>query len=344
MKLLICTQAVDQDDPALGFFHEWIAKLAPRFDSIEVICLREGRHTLPANVSVHSLGKESSRSRLKYVSRFYRYVIGLAGSYDAVFVHQNQEYVLLAGWLWKLMGKRVYLWRNHYAGSFLTDIAAAFCDKVFCTSKHSYTAKYKKTMLMPVGVDTDLFRSDAGKRIPCSILFLGRITPSKHPDILIEALGMLEKEGTEFTATICGPTLAKDETYLASLKQRVSELKLDEKVTFKGGVSHGETPALYASHDIFVNLAESGMYDKTLFEAAASGTLVVASSRDYTKLVGDTFAFDDSAASLAHTLEALLDTSETNRQTYAIQLRHLAEEGHSFTKLMTSLARVLRAY
>ena len=76
----------------------------------------------------------------------------------------NQEYVLIAGWLWKLLGKRTYLWRNHYAGSWLTDVAAVFCTKVFCTSKHSYTVKYKKTVLMPVGVDTERFTPGARHR------------------------------------------------------------------------------------------------------------------------------------------------------------------------------------
>src|SRR3989344_3692203 len=59
MRLLICTQAADQDDPVLGFFHEWIAGLAKQFESVEVVCLKEGRHALPANVSVHSLGKSA---------------------------------------------------------------------------------------------------------------------------------------------------------------------------------------------------------------------------------------------------------------------------------------------
>lgn len=42
MRLLILTQAVDLDDPVLGFFHRWIVEFAKRFDTIEVICLKAG--------------------------------------------------------------------------------------------------------------------------------------------------------------------------------------------------------------------------------------------------------------------------------------------------------------
>src|SRR5947207_2952335 len=137
MRLLITTQAVDTNDPVMGFFVEWLLALSNRFEHIHVICLKKGAYTLPPNVSVHSLGKpsfakamkgEGSRAidRLKYTMRFYRYSWNLRGEYDSVFVHMNQEYVLLAGALWKALGRKVYLWRNHIKGSFLTNIAVSF--------------------------------------------------------------------------------------------------------------------------------------------------------------------------------------------------------------------------
>ncbi len=156
-KLLILTQAVDTQDPVLGFFHAWIEGLAKHYESVSVICLKEGRHSLPDNVRVYSLGKEGGRSRLKYVARFYRYSWQLRKEYDSVFVHMNEEYALLGGGVVEAarqarvslaqlsQGKRVY---RHCGG---------ILHKCICTSKHSYTAKYKKTILMPVGVDTTRF-------------------------------------------------------------------------------------------------------------------------------------------------------------------------------------------
>src|ERR1041385_8548279 len=120
MRLLVTTQAVDLNDPVLGFFHRWIEELAKHYEHVHVICLKEGEQRLPSNVSVHSLGKEQGRSRVKYLVLFYRYIWTLRNEYDAVFVHMNQEYVLLGWKLWFLLGKRIVLWRNHKKGSFLT--------------------------------------------------------------------------------------------------------------------------------------------------------------------------------------------------------------------------------
>lgn len=59
MRLLVVTQAVDKQDPVLGFFHRWLEEFAKHADQLIVICLREGTHSLPSNVRIYSLGKEN---------------------------------------------------------------------------------------------------------------------------------------------------------------------------------------------------------------------------------------------------------------------------------------------
>ena len=306
MKLLIITQAVDTEDPVLGFFVRWIEEFAKHVEHIEVICLKEGKHdSLPANVVVHSLGKELGRAnRITYAIRFKLLAWKLRHDYDAVFVHMNQEYILIFGLLWKLLGKRIYLWRNHYAGSWLTDVAAVFCTKVFCTSHHSYTAKYAKTVLMPVGVDTERFTlGEHIQKKPHSILFLARMSPSKRPDMLIDALASLARDDIDFIATFVGSPLPKDEAYYASLKEKAQALA--GSVTFLHGVPNSETIDLYRAHEIFVNCSPSGMFDKTLFEAAACGCRVLATSDDFSLLAGPGSHFS-SATELADRLQSAL--------------------------------------
>lgn len=314
MRLLVITQEIDTESSTLGFFHEWLCELASKFETIEAVCLKAGKHSLPENVHVHSLGKENGGvSRLVYVVRFKWLAWKLRHEYDAVFVHMNQEYILIAGPLWKLFGKRIYLWRNHYAGSWVTDIAVMFCTKVFCTSKHSYTAKYKKTTLMPVGVDLSRFtETSAVVRASRSILFLARLAPSKRADMFIEALGLLNQEGITFSASIVGSPLPADEEYYVSLVNRAKELNLSSQVTFSPGVPHDKTPHIYASHDIFVNCSRSGMFDKTLFEAAASGCLVLAASDDFKAATGERFYFEN-LETLVERLREMLVLTERDR-------------------------------
>src|SRR3989344_8754334 len=221
MKLLIVTQAVDLDDPILGFFHRWIEELAARCESVIVVCLKEGRHQLPHNVRVLSLGKDVGASRKTKLWRFYRYIFAYRHEYDAVFVHMNQEYVLLAGLFWRQWCKRVYLWRNHWAGNFLTRVAVALSHKVFYTSKSSFTAQFKKTKIMPVGVD---IVTSPTTRVPRSILFLGRIAPSKHPEVLLDALARLSDVKVEHSASFYGSSLPRDEAFGETLRVRASTM------------------------------------------------------------------------------------------------------------------------
>lgn len=335
MKLLVVTQAADENDQALGFFTGWIGEFSKHAERVEVICLTEGKHALPANARVHSLGKEQGRqNRFVYAWRFLSLAWNLRHEYDAVFVHMNQEYVLLAGWLWKLLGKPLYMWRNHYAGSWLTDIAAAFSMKVFCTSKHSYTAKYAKTVLMPVGVDTDRFKPDDRiSRKPHSILFLSRMSPAKRPDMLLDALAILARSGTSFTATFVGSPLPKDEAYYRSIKGQASTYQLDDVVAFLPGVPNAETPALYRSHEVFVNCSSSGMFDKTLFEAAACGCRVLAASADFAGLAGSESYFT-TAEGLAMKLKAALAAGPGREVPVFVAANSLAALGEKLMEAM----------
>lgn len=294
MKLLIITQKVNKNDPILGFFHGWIVEFAKTFDSIVSICLEKGEYNLPSNVKVLSLGKESGASRIKYLINFYKYIWQERKNYDAVFVHMNQEYVLLGGKLWFLLGKKVYMWRNHHAGNWLTDVASFFCNKVFCTSKFSYTARYKKTVFMPVGIDTKIFRIKEGvTRKENSALFLGRIAPVKRLDLLIRAMIELNSENIKYQTSIYGDALPQDKDYLDFLKQKVKQKGLDRNIAFYQGIPNTATVDVYNSHQLFINLSTSGMYDKTIFEAMACGCLVLASNKNLLGLIPDRYVFEE---------------------------------------------------
>ena len=278
-RLLIITQKIDINDPVLGFFHNWIYEFAKNFSGIVAICLERGDYDLLGNVKVLSLGKEKQKSRLKYLILFYKYIWQERKNYDFVFVHMNQEYILLSGLIWKILGKKIYMWRNHYSGNLLTDIVSIFCNGIFCTSKYSYTAKYRKTILMPVGVNTNFFKLIPYiKRKPKSVLFLGRIAPSKNVGVFVEVLGMLRNKNILFSADIYGDALPKDEDYFRKLKKRANELHLNDVLTFNIGVPNTQTPEIYNAHDIFVNLSPSGMYDKTIFEAMNCGCFTLVSN------------------------------------------------------------------
>jgi len=293
MKLLIITQKVDKNDSVLGFFHRWISEFSKHYDSVLVICLYKGEYSLPNNVKVLSLGKESGESKIKYVFNFYRYIWLMRNEYDKVFVHMNQEYVLLGGLILKILKKDIFMWRNHHAGSWLTNASVYFCKNVLCTSKYSYTAKFKSTVIMPVGVDLVNFKPNSNiDRPPQSILYLGRISPSKNIDIFIDALIDLKNNFPQLTGTICGDIDINNVEYYESLIRKVKKGGADSYISFVKGVPNTETVAIYSRHEVFVNLSSSGMYDKTIFEAIACGCITIASNDNLVGQLKDICIFE----------------------------------------------------
>ena len=344
MRLLVITQAVDAEDVQLGFFVEWLVALAPHYEYVEVICLKEGAHTLPANVRVRSLGKEresGSRTgkRMRYVGRFFR-ALFTAKRYDAVFVHMNQEYVLLAGLWWRLLRRPVYLWRNHYSGSFLTDIAARLSRRVFYTSRYSYTARFPHAIQMPVGIDTERF-APGSDREPRAIVSVGRVAPSKRLELLVDALHLLHRDAIAFVARIYGDPLPQDRPYLDSLRSACEELGIAE-LSFHPGVPHRDVPAILSRASVFVNVSKSGMLDKTIFEAASAGCLVLARSDDYHAWVDERFRImSDEPTELAQKLRALLVLPPEDEKTARERLRAMVIERHGLSELARRLHEVL---
>ncbi len=344
MKLLILTQKVDKKDPILGFFHDWIAELSKKFSEVSVICLEKGEFDLPQNVRVYSLGKESGGSKIKYVRNFMNLILGLHKQYDSVFIHMNQEYVLLGGFFWKIMGKKIFFWRNHPKGNFLTRIAVLLSDKVFYTSKYSYTAKFKKAVIMPVGIDTERFKDGKKERLKNSILFLSRMSPIKKPDLLIEALGILNKENTDFVCDFYGDPLPKDQDYYDLLKNKVREFRLENKVNFYKGVPNRETPGIYAKHSIFVNLTPAGSFDKTIFEAGACGCLLVVANQSLVGAIDERMILKkQKPEDVVDCISFWLGVSKTEKESASTKLQEYILKTHSLDLLVNKLAGVITA-
>ena len=132
---------------------------------------------------------------------------------------------------------------------------------------------------MPVGVDTDLFTLEHIARKPKINSILRAHVAVETPRYSFRGIGRNATYGGRFHCiTSTEPPLPKHVAYTEALKTRVRELALDGKVSFYPGIPyHRELKC--SAHEIFVNLGASGMYDKMLFEAAASGCIVLAASR-----------------------------------------------------------------
>ncbi len=346
------TQKVDREDPILGFFHTWIYKLSFKFEFIYVVCLWKGKLDLPGNVKVYSLGKElkfsifnfqfSILKKIRYIFKFFNLCFFQSLSYDAVFVHMNQEYVLLGGIFWKIMRKMVFLWRNHPVGGVLTRLSVFLANKVFCTSEFAFVARYKKTSIMPVGIDTERFKDLKIEKSRNSILFLGRMSPIKKPDLLIDALNLLNQKDINFRCNFYGDPSPKDTDFYANLKAKARKLNLESKVIFHPGVPNYNAPTIYSEHNIFVNLTPTGSFDKTILEAAACGCLVVVTNESLKGEIDERMIIQDySASELAEKIEFWLNADSAEKADASLKLQKYVFQNHSLNALMEKLAKAI---
>ncbi len=347
MKLLVFTQVVDKNHSTLGFFHGWLQELSLRFESVQVVCLEMGEYDLPSNVHVHTLGKENkentniikNNNKYEYIKKFYSYLSALSHSYDAVFVHMNQEYVLLGGLYWKTQGTPIYFWRNHSYGNFITRIAIVLSTKVFATSSMSFTARdifgKKKTIIMPVGVDLKTFVPTQGVlRKKYSVCMVGRVSSVKHIEIMLETAAYLVALGSQISCTIVGSPGPNDALYMQSLRSHVEGEGLSPYVHFVSALPPHRVPEIYSSHEVCLNLTDDGSFDKTIVEAAACGTIPLVSHSSLKGFLPSVCITTPHRAGITKNLEELFDpkvqiTLREPLQTFA--------QSHSLEKLMDRL-------
>ncbi len=330
MKLLILTQKVDKNDPTLGFFHRWIEEFSKHVDSVIVICLYKGAVALPSNVRVLSLGKEEKISRLQYVSRFLAYIWQERKNYDVVFVHMNQVYILLGGWLWKLWGKRVALWYTHKKVSLSLKMAVAISDVVFTASKESFRYSTPKLMVMGHGIDTGIFAPQSHV-MSRKLLSTGRVSVTKNIHLMIEALAQIP----EATFDIAGEAIPE---YLVELKNQVKTLGLESRVHFLSTLVPAEIPGLCANSDLFLNLSDTGSMDKAILEAMASGTRVLTSNEAFRSILKPEALTTKDPQDIAARANALLSHPVDP------SLRAYVVENHELSRLIPRILSNLKSH
>ncbi len=351
MKLLIVTQAVDLDNPILAFFHSWIKEFAKNCEKVTVICLEKGRYELPSNVNVISLGKEKTKrlAKLGYVRNFYKLIFKERKNYDAVFVHMNPIYVVLGGILWITWGKPVGTWYTHRQVDLKLRVATMLSKVIFTASKESFGINSKKVNVIGHGIDVERFSGIGRKKElgsqPIRLISVGRITPIKNCDILIEAARILKKEWNKtFEILLIGaPVTPEDFAYEHKIKNLIDAYELGDAVKLTGNIPSEELPLHYSMSDASVNLVPTGGVDKVVLESMAAGVPVFSSNITFQEYFGDfsneLIFRERDASDLAHKIISLFERGDIAR--IAGELQKTAREKASVSALIKKILGML---
>jgi glycosyltransferase involved in cell wall biosynthesis len=345
MKLLIITQKVDINDDILGFIHGWIEKFAENLDKLYIICLVEGKHNLPKNVEVFSLGKGKGYSKLRQFFRFQKFLLKHLREVDGVFCHMCSIYAVLAFPLTKFFRKKLVLWHAHYKKSWLFRLAAKLVDKIVTSTALACSITSLKLRVVGQGIDVEKFkpqelRSEVENGF--KILFLGRISPVKDLETLVEAINILfnHKNVKNIQLEIVGsPSMERDKEYLKKIKNLVKELGLNNLVSFQQRVPNFRTPEIYNQADVFVNLTRVGSFDKTTLEAMACEILVLVSNQVFKEIFPENLQNvlmfkEKNPEDLAEKILYLRNLERDKKQIIRKELRKIIIKDHNLNNLI----------
>lgn len=336
MRLLIVTQTLDSDDPILGFFHRWVEEFAKHVEKVTVVALSVGKHDLPKNVSVHSLGKELGLERSSRIMRFVSLIIKLRYEYDTVFAHMNPEYVIAGGPFWRLFGKKVGFWYVHSAVGRRLKLALFLSHVVFTASKESLRLTHPKVKIVGHGIDTEVFVP--AKVFGDGIISVGRFSPSKNLEVIIDAMKILKSRGIHSPMVIMGaPGTKKEKEYAERIVTRAKSAE----VLVDAAMPNRSLPTPLQKRMIFLNASSTGSMDKAVLEAASVGLIPISSNVAFKDMLEPLGLYVEKGTpdAFANKVEEVLKLGD--KLTLSGKLREEVIEKYSLTKLIPKLVGLL---
>jgi glycosyltransferase involved in cell wall biosynthesis len=328
MKLVVITQRVDPDDPALGATVPMLRSLAARVDELVVLTLAARESSLPENVRVKVIAAPTQALR---GGRFAAALVPeLRPRPVAVLAHMSPIYAVLAAPLVRPLRIPLLLWFTHWRSSRLLQLAERVSTGVLTVDRSSFPLSSPKVIPIGHGIAVDA--------LPCveqedrlRLLALGRTSPAKGLDTIVEAARLA---GVELE--LRGPSLTGEErAYRDALG-----------VPVEPPVARREIARVYAAAGALVNNMRSGALDKVVFEAAASCLPVLVSNPGFGSLVEGIepslqFPQDDAEA-LAGRIRALSDAGPEARARIGRELRARVERDHSVDRWAERLLEAAR--
>lgn len=350
MKILIITQKYDINDSNLGVFIDWWDKLAEKIEKIYILALEKKSEPTKSNVEVISMGKENGAGFFGKFFGFYSGLLKTIGKTDAILVHMIPKYVILTAPIAFIFQKPIYLWYTGVSANRDLKIAVKLCRKVFTAHEAAMRIDTPKRVITGHGIDINLFKiSNLKSQISTfTILSVGRITPSKGHDLIINAVSDLIKSGYNLKLKIIGGVIQNYHLgYFAGLRKLVDDLKLENQVEFLGEVIYRDMPQYFNEAQILINAVPFGGLDKVILEAMASGVIPLTSNDAFLNVfpaeVSQDLVFKtNNPEDLKNKLKNILDKKLYQNESLRAELRAVVVKNHNLDNLIEKITEEMK--
>lgn len=333
LRILIFANEFDPAHDVMGFLPDWVRVLQRQGTDVRVMAQHVGK--ISRAVPLIDLDKYGRPGRIGRLVRTWTAMWRFRDQYDVLFVVMSPLWATVLSPLARLLGKRSYLWYAVWRGSWKLRCAERVVTGIFCSVPESFPFRSRKVRAIGQAIDIERYHPEEGQRISGRMLCLGRISPVKRIEVLLEALSIIPDLAEAHSVLIAGgPVSEGDRAYEADLRSRTARLGLEEAIVWLGKINHDATDELYRHADITVNMTPEGSFDKTMLEAMASGSIVVASNPALRRFlppdVADRTMFrQDDSQDLANVLADLLALSDAEKGQLRIAMRTAVMQHHS---------------
>jgi glycosyltransferase involved in cell wall biosynthesis len=325
-RLVLVTQALDPDDPALAATIPKVRALAALVDEVVVLALRAREAPLPGNCRVVVFGGGRRAGRAARLLRALRREARPGTT--AVLAHMAPVYAVLAAPVARPRGVPLLLWYTHWRATAMLRLAERLVDRVLSVERRSFPLDSAKVRAIGHGIDLEEFacRPAPPATAGLQLLALGRYSPAKGYPAVLEAVAGAVAAGLDVRLRLVGPALTGEErAHRAELEATVGRLGLEDRVRLDGPVRRAEVPELLRGCDALVNNMRAGAPDKVVYEAAASCVPVLASNPVFDAFLPDELRFGrDRPDELAERLRRLAGLDVDGRAALGALLRERA--------------------
>ena len=360
MNILIVTPIFP---PRVGGPATYVWDLASRLKkkhSVTIICFSQNPEEFPG---IMLIGVSPAGGMLKRQVRLLIELLKNVKNTDIVYIQGPLVIGLSSAIAAKLLGKRALLkfvgdeaWENaRIAGTIdsnLEDffgrsnpaylefqrlaqkIALQLADKIITPSKYlksflteQYQLPRKKITVIPNAVEV---KTQAQKKDPTKLVFVGRMVPWKNIDAIIKAVELARKK-EKWTLTIIGEGPEEKK-----LKKMVKKLKAGKWVHFAGRLSKEDTLRHIAmAKKLILYSAYEGL-SHTIIEAMFLGTEVIASDIEANRETTEGHATLVPLADLRRLADAI-----NARQADVEEARHFAADRYTWQRHLEQLEKIL---
>lgn len=237
--------------------------------------------------------------------------------------HARRNDEMIAGVALRALGwplKLVFTSAAQRRHTWLTRWLMRRMDAVIATSDLSASFLTREAVVIPHGVDTDLYAPSpdrgadfaaAGLPGRHAIGCFGRVRAQKGTDVFVEAMCRVLPRHPDFTAVIVGAITPEQAGFARTLRETIAAAGLQERIVMLGELPIEEVRAWFRRLTIYAFTSRNEGFGLTLIEAMASGAALVAARAGAAELVVENgvtgvLVLPGDADALADALEPLM--------------------------------------